>query len=123
MKDSHKKSIVKSILWRIIGIIWLAGISLIVTRSWFKVSLITFLHHGIFLIVFYLHDRAWLRVSIRPKIKYAIKAITYEIVLGNIILGVITYCITGSVKEMTTITLIYIQSKLILYYFYDWCWK
>jgi len=59
----------------------------------------------------------------KPKIKYAIKAVTYEIFLGNIILGLITYLVTGDIKKMTAITLVYIQSKLVLYYFYDWMWS
>ena len=121
--DSHKKSIKKSITWRIIGVFWLAGITWIFTHSWVAVGLITFIHHGIFLIVFYLHERAWVKSKMKSKVKYAVKAVTYEIVLGNLILGIITYWITGDVKEMTAITLTYIQSKLILYYIYDWFWS
>jgi len=123
MKDSHKKSIVKSLVWRIIGVFWLASITWIFTRNWITVSTVTFIHHGTFLIVFYLHERVWLHSTIKPKVKYAIKAITYEIILGNVILGLITYFVTGDIKQMTRITLIYIQSKLILYYFYDWVWS
>ena len=121
--DSHKKSMLKSLVWRIIGVFWLAGIIWIFTRSWITVSMITFIHHSIFLVVFYLHERVWLYLRMKPKIRYAIKAITYEIILGNVILGLITYFITGDVKQMTGVTLTYIQSKLILYYFYDWLWS
>lgn len=113
----------KSIVWRIIGIFWLVGITWIFTRSWIETSFITFIHHSIFLVVFYIHERIWLRFSIKPKVKYVVKAITYEIILGNIILGLITYCITGDVKQMTGITLTYIQSKLVLYFFYEWLWS
>ena len=88
-----------------------------------QTSLITIVHHGIFLFVFYLHERIWSRSTMKPKIKYAIKAVTYEIFLGNIILGLITYLVTGDIKKMTAITLVYIQSKLVLYYFYDWMWS
>lgn len=121
--DSHKKSMTKSLVWRIIGVFWLAGITWIFTRSWIQTSLTTFIHHGIFLIVFYLHERAWINSKMRPKLKYAIKAITYEIILGNVILGLITYFVTGDIKQMTWITLTYIQSKLVLYFFYDWLWS
>jgi len=121
--DSHKKSILKSVMWRVIGVFWLAGITYTFTQSWVQMSLTTFIHHGIFLVVFYLHDRAWAKSKMRPKLKYAIKAFTYEVVLGNIILGLITYFVTGDIKQMTWITLTYIQSKLILYFFYDWAWS
>ncbi len=120
--DSRLKSIMKSVVWRIVGIFWLAGITWLFTRSWIMVSMITFIHHAIFLVVFYLHERIWGKVTIRPRYKYMIKAFTYEIVLGNVILGLITYLITGSIKEMTQITLVYIQSKIILYYIYDCLW-
>jgi len=113
----------KSIVWRIIGVIWLASITWIFTRSWIQVSAITFIHHATFLVVFYLHERAWAESKMRPKLKYAVKAITYEIVLGNIILGLITYAVTRNPYHMTLVTGVYIQSKLILYYIYDWLWS
>lgn len=123
-RDSHKKSAIKSIVWRIIGVFWLAGITWFFTRKWVQVSAITFIHHAVFIVVFYLHERAWLLWSkkMRPKIRYAVKAVTYEIVLGNLILALITYAVTRSPYHMTWITLTYIQSKLLLYYFYDWLW-
>ena len=121
--DSHIKSLLKSIVWRIIGVFWLASITWLFTGSLIQVSLITFIHHAIFLVVFYLHERVWLKIKVKPKLKYAVKAVTYEVVLGNIILGIITYLITGDAYKMTKITLTYIQSKLVLYYFYDWIWN
>lgn len=121
--DSHKKSMMKSLLWRIIGVFWLAGIAYAFTRSLIQMTLTTFIHHAIFLVVFYLHERAWMKSKMRPKLKYAMKAVTYEIILGNIILGLITYFVTGNVYHMTRITLVYVQSKLILYFFYDWIWS
>lgn len=121
--DSRKKSMMKSLVWRIIGVFWLVGITYTFTRNWVQVSLTTFIHHAIFLVVFYLHERVWIKSKMRPKLKYAIKAVTYEVVLGNIILGLITYFVTGDVKQMTWITLTYIQSKLVLYFFYDWMWS
>ena len=114
---------VKSITWRVIGVFWLAGITYAFTRSWIQTSLTTFIHHTIFLVVFYLHERVWSKSKIKPKFKYAIKAITYEVILGNIIVGLITYFVTGSTYHMTRITLIYVQSKLVLYFFYDWVWS
>lgn len=121
--DSRKKSMMKSLVWRIIGVFWLVGITYTFTRNWVQVSLTTFIHHAIFLVVFYLHERVWIKSKMRPKLKYAIKAVTYEVVLGNIILGLITYFVIGDVKQMTWITLTYIQSKLVLYFFYDWMWS
>ncbi len=120
--DSHKRSMIKSLLWRVIGIFWLGGITYLFTRNWITTGLVTVIHHAVFLVVFYLHERFWLKFNWQRKWKHAAKSIVYEVILGNIILGLITYLITGDVKEMTLITLTYIQSKLVLYFFYDWMW-
>ena len=130
MKDSNKRSMLKSLVWRIIGVFWLGGITYLFTKSWIAVGLITVIHHGIFLVVFYLHERMWIKIvnkfkamRVRNKLRFCLKAVTYEIILGNVILGLITYLITGDVKHMTVITLTYIQTKLVLYFFYDWMWS
>lgn len=123
IKDSYKKSMSKSVIWRVIGVMWLAGITWIYTQNLFQTTLITIIHHSIFLILFYLHERAWINSKIKPKIKYALKAFVYEIILGNIMLGLVTYTITGDIKQMTAITITYTLSKLLLYYFYDWIWS
>ena len=98
----------------------LAAITYIYTRSLFQTSLITFIHHGSFLIIFYLHERAWLRV--RTKFRPILKAITYEIVLGNLVLGVIIWLVAGNWLDVTGITLTYIGIKLVMYPVYEYCW-
>jgi len=123
MIDTHRKSMLKSIVWRVIGVFWLAGITYAVTRSWIQMSITTLIHHAVFLVVFYLHERAWVRSRMRPKVKYAVKALTYEVVLGNLILGLITYAVIRNPYHMTLVTGVYIQSKLVLYFFYDWLWS
>lgn len=122
-KDTHTRSATKSLVWRIIGVFWLAGITYMYTRNWITTSYITFIHHAVFLVVFYLHERAWINSTMKPKVKYAVKALTYEIGLGNIVLGFITYMITGDVKTMGQVALTYTTSRLVLYYFYDMLWS
>ena len=48
---------------------------------------------------------------------------TYETLCGNLILGTITYLITGSWKVMTLITLTYIGIKHIMYIVNEFIWK
>lgn len=122
--DSHFKSITKSILWRITGVLILAAVTYFYTRSWITTSLVTFLHHGIFLIVFYLHERVWFKFKKPTGLKRKIaKMFTYETLLGNIILGLITYFVTGSWKSMTAITLTYIGIKHVVYILNEFVWK
>jgi len=118
------RSIVKSIVWRIVGVIILGIITYAFTRSWIQTSLITFIHHGVFLIVYYLHERAWLKWGKITGLKRKLwKMFTYETLCGNIILGTITYAITGDWKTMTAITLTYIAIKHIVYIINEFIWK
>lgn len=51
------------------------------------------------------------------------KMFTYETLCGNIILGTITYFVTGSWKQMTAITLTYIGIKHIIYIWNEFVWR
>ncbi len=128
MKDtvkSHGSSLGKSIGWRIIGVITLGILTYIFTRNWITTTALTFVHHSVFLLVFYLNERFW-----RAKIKNLVgrrrniaKALFYECVLGFYIGGGLAVLFTGSWRAITHITLIYISIKIIQYFFYDQIWK
>jgi len=122
-KDSHLKSAVKSIIWRICGVIILAAVTYFYTRSWITTGLVTIIHHGVFLVVFYFHERIWFRFKIAGLKRKLLKMFTYETILGNVILGTITYLITGSWKAMTAITLTYIGIKHVAYVLNEFVWK
>jgi uncharacterized membrane protein len=120
----HSTSLLKAFLWRVVGVVILAIITYLFTRSWIQTSIITFLHHFIFLFVFYFHERAWLKWGKITGLKRKIwKMFTYETCLGNLILGAITYAITGNWKEMTAITLTYIAVKHLIYIWNEFLWK
>lgn len=105
------------------GILVLAIITYIITRNWIQTGVITVIHHGTFLIVYYLHERVWCRVTrYKGRKRKILRAFTYEIILGHLILGTITWAITGSWLNVTLITIIYIENKLWIYYVYDWIW-
>ena len=61
--DTKKRSVVKSITWRVIGVIILGIISYLITGDWKEMTIITLLFHGIRLIMYYYHERLWERVS------------------------------------------------------------
>lgn len=119
--DSHKKSITKSVIWRILGVIILATVVYLYTRQWITTGLITITHHTTFLLVFYLHERAWLKV--KTKFRSIFKALTYEIILGMGLGGLIVLIITGQWSSVTQITITYTIIKLIMYYFYEKIWS
>jgi len=124
MKDSHKKSALKSIMWRVWGVIFLAAVTYFFTGNWITTTWVTVLHHGVFLLIYYLHERAWMRVKRFTGFKRKIvRVFTYEIILGQGILGLITYALTGSLQQMTSITITYIWNKIWMYVVYDYLWE
>lgn len=121
--ESRKRSIVRSICWRLIGVAALAIITWIFTQSLFKTTAITFLHHFTFIWVYYLHERLWQRIRMQGKKRTISRICLYELVLGQGILGLISLAITGSLQQMTGITIFYIWNKLWIYAIYDKIWS
>jgi len=125
MIESQTRSASKSVIWRLTGVLILAAVTYAFTREWVQTGLITVIHHGVFLIVFYLHERLWLKVKrIRSLMARSIlKMLTYETFCGNVILGTISYLVTGSWRQMTAITLTYIGIKHVCYVFNEFIWE
>lgn len=121
--ETINRSSLKSLIWRMVGVILLASVTYFYTRKWVTTSWITFLHHGVFFFVFIAHERFWLRVNIIGLKRKFLKMMTYETILGNFILGIISLVITGNVQKMTQITLTYIAIKHIIYVINEILWE
>jgi len=119
--ESKKRSMTKSLIWRLIGVIFLAGVTFYFTGSIFTTTMITFIHHFMFIWIYYFHERFWVGRDVKYK-KY-IKIFTYELILGNGVLGTISWIFTGSWTAVTAITLTYILNKLWMYYIYERIWE
>lgn len=118
--ESKKRSFYRSLIWRAMGIVVLAAVTYYFTKKMIITTLISLTHHATFIIVFYLHERLWLKLK-KPagKLRNIIKAFTYEIILGMGIGGLIVYIFTGEWSKVTQITITYTIIKIIMYYFYD----
>jgi len=57
--ESKKRSVMKSISWRLLGIIILGGITWFLTESWEITATVTILFHIIRVILYYFHERLW----------------------------------------------------------------
>ena len=122
--ETKFRSATKSIIWRITGVVILAIITYLFTRSWIQTGLVTFIHHGVFLFVFYFHERIWLLVPSTKLLRRSLwKMFTYETLCGNVILGSLTFFITGDFTKMTYITLTYIGFKHVCYVANEFVWK
>jgi len=125
MKELHSRSALKSLIWRIVGVLILGAVTYYYTHKWITTGLITVIHHGVFLFVFYAHERLWMKME-RPKAALArslAKMFIYETLCGNIILGTITYLVTGSWKTMGAITITYIGIKHVIYIWNEFIWR
>lgn len=124
-KEKHYRSASKSLIWRVAGIIILAIVTYAYTRSWIQTGLITVLHHLAFVFIFYFHERVWLRLKRPTSLRWrsVAKMLTYETLLGNLVLGVISLAVTGSWKQMTMITLTYIGIKHVVYILNEFVWN
>ena len=61
--ETRSRAWVKSIVWRLLGIVILGLISWLITRSWKETTIITILFHGLRVILYYAHERVWERIS------------------------------------------------------------
>jgi len=123
-EETRLRSSTKNVLWRILGVLILATVTYAYTREWITTGLITIIHHGAFLLVYYFHERLWLKVKRIQGLTHRslLKMLTYETLCGNVILGTISYLVTGSWKQMTAITLTYISLKHVLYVWNEFVW-
>jgi len=123
--ESRSRSASKSVIWRLTGVLILAIVSYAYTRKWIQAGLITIIHHGMFLVIFYFHERLWLRIKRIQNLatRSILKMLTYETLCGNVILGTISYLATGSWRQMTAITITYISIKHVCYVFNEFVWE
>ncbi len=120
--ESKVRTSIKSLIWRLVGVIVLGLVTYFYTRAWCSTTWITALHHGLFFFIFILHERFWFHVDYTGLKRKLFKMLTYETILGNFILGIITLIITGDIQQMTQITLTYIVIKHIIYIFNEFIW-
>ena len=119
-KETHKRSMTKSAIWRVFGVFFYAAIFYLFTKQWGITIAGTLIHHTTFLLVFYLHERFWIKLK---RNNHWLKPFTYEIILGMGLGGLIVFMLTGSWKSVTEITLTYTAVKLVLYFIYDKLWN
>lgn len=124
-KEGHARSVTRSVVWRAFGVLFLAFVTYMYTQNWITTGLVTVVHHTSFILIYYLHERFWLKTDWLKQSRWKpfMRVVTYEVILGNLVLGVISYAFTGHLQTMTLITLTYISNKYWMFYAYDWIWS
>jgi uncharacterized membrane protein len=67
--ECKKRSWLKSLVWRLIGIFILGAITWSITHNWEQTSIITIIFHVVRLVMYYFHERIWENVQ-WGRIKY-----------------------------------------------------
>lgn len=118
-------TLMKSVFWKLLGVVTLAILTYIYTHQWTLTIAVTGIHHGLLIIVFYIHERLWLRIQY-PKnftIRSIAKAIVYETFLSTILLGTITYLATHNFTQTGYITITYTIIRHIMYILNEFLWN
>jgi len=80
--ETHKRSMARSLIWRLLGVIVLALVTYAFTGSLIITTLITFFHHFAFIWIYYGHERVWNQFpQIKGKKRIIVWVFTYEIIL------------------------------------------
>jgi uncharacterized membrane protein len=57
--ESRKRSLVKAMTWRALGIVILGVVAWVFTRSWQTTTAVTVFFHAIQVALYYFHERVW----------------------------------------------------------------
>ncbi len=61
--ETKKRSIAKSLTWRTLGVVMLLIIGYLITGNIKDTGIITVIFHGLRMILYYIHERLWLKVK------------------------------------------------------------
>jgi len=127
MVDSHPRSIIKGITWRITGTIDTILVAFFVTShigNAFSIGLSELLTK---VVLYYLHERLWQLIKWQRSdqgpshVRSFVKGVTWRI-CGTIDTILLSYLITGHVENAFTIGGVELITKITLYYFHERIW-
>lgn len=129
-QESHYRSIIKGITWRVIATTDTILVVLLVTCLYDQCSLedglkIGFIEFFLKLAIFYVHERIWQKILIGQRItkkRTVIKSISWRLVATTT-----TFIIAGTVLDEFNEVALYIAltelfTKFVLYYFHERLW-
>jgi uncharacterized membrane protein len=134
--ESRKVSLIKGVTWRIIGTLDTILLSWLFTNNITKALKIGGIELFTKIILFYLHERAWILLKIGKKQVHSkdgkvffedkhwrsiVKGISWRI-LGSLDTTLIAYFVTGEISKAFEIGFTEVFTKLILYYFHERFW-
>lgn len=123
MKDnSRKRHIAKAITWRIVGTIDTILLSWFISGNPFTGLKIGFAEVATKMLLYYLHERAWFKVTMAESNKrHILKTITWRVV-GTIDTMILAWVISGDPMVGLKVGFTEVITKMLLYYFHEKIW-
>ncbi len=122
--ESHQRSIVKAVTWRIIGTLDTFLWSLLITKKAFAAGSIASLETVTKIGLFYAHERVWHFVPIAPDARFRslLKAVSWRFV-GSLDTFLLSLLVTGNAKYAVSIASVEALTKIILFYLHERVWR
>ncbi|WP_435135566.1 DUF2061 domain-containing protein [Formosa sp. A9] len=123
MRDnSRKRHIAKAITWRIVGTIDTILLSWFISGNPFTGLKIGFAEVATKMLLYYLHERAWFKVTMAESNKrHILKTITWRVV-GTIDTMILAWVISGDPMVGLKVGFTEVITKMLLYYFHEKIW-
>lgn len=122
--ESHARSFVKGVSWRIVGTLDTFLWSLLVTHKPFAALSIASLETVTKIVLFYGHERLWHLVPWAPDghLRAFVKAVVWRFV-GSLDTFILSLLVTGKLSYAVSIASIEALTKIALYYLHERAWK
>lgn len=121
-KISHKRHIAKTITWRLIGTVDTILLSWIITGNPMTGVKIGFSEVFTKMILYYLHERVWVRVKIpESRKRHLLKTISWRLI-GTLDTIVISWIVSGNPMTGLKIGGLEMITKMVLYYYHERAW-
>lgn len=121
-KISHKRHIAKTITWRIVGTIDTIVLSWIITGNPTTGLKIGFSEVVTKMLLYYFHERAWVRVKIpESRKRHLLKTVSWRII-GTIDTFILSWIISGDPMTGLKIGGFELVTKMVLYYYHERVW-
>lgn len=123
MKDTHLRSFIKGITWRITGTIDTIIIAYFITGSINNALKIGIIEVFTKIILFYFHERIWVFIKWRhdSRRRSFIKGISWR-ALGTLDTIILSFLVTDRVDLAFQIGGVELITKVVLYYFHERVW-
>ena len=121
-KISHKRHIAKTITWRLVGTLDTIVLAWIITGNPTTGLKIGFFEVFTKMILYYLHERAWVRIKIpESRKRHLLKTVSWRLI-GTLDTVVISWAISGNPMTGLKIGGLEMITKMVLYYYHERAW-